>query len=159
MADLPRAESHDFGNLVEGEAREVVQIYNRTRFGLDLAQLVHQQTDFYHLGSVPRIGYFARSEFVEITRRTQCRAFCRQATACVIHQNLAHGAPGDGVEVLAALDLPTAPVQMPEPDFIDELGRRDRGRIALLPQMPRSDLVQLRKDLTQHRFRRYPVAC
>jgi hypothetical protein len=122
MADLPRAQSRDFGDFLKRETGEVMQIHDAQRLGLGLAQLFHEQPDFHDLfralcahlfGSVLIRGHGALE-----TATLEC-----QTVPGKVHQNQAHGTAGDGIEVAPAADVPAALMKMPEPDLINEFGR------------------------------------
>lgn len=156
MADLPHFQARDFRNFLECETGKVVQIDHTRSLRLRLLQLLQYQPDFDDLLGALRVYRFSHGA-IRRPRALQGAALQRQPAAGKIHQNPAHGAAGDGIEVLPVADLPAALVDMPEPDFIDEFRRRERRVIALLLKVPHRKLMEFGENLAQNCFRNFAI--
>jgi hypothetical protein len=135
MPDLAQAQAGDCGYLLKREAREIVHVDDLHGLGTRLSHLFHQQSDFDDLAGAGGIGLFIGGALIEKNEGREGAAFEREARPRKIHQHAAHGASGDGIEMLTAPDVPAAFVHVAEPDFVDELSGRDRSEIALLAKM------------------------
>src|SRR5262245_44332811 len=60
--------------------------------------------------------------------------------------------------MLTVVDLPAAFAQIAEPGFVNQLGRRDRGGVALALQFAHGYLVELRENVAQDCFRDLPFS-
>jgi hypothetical protein len=132
MPDLPQTQAGDFGYLFKREAGEIMHVDNLHGLGPGFSHLFHQQPDLDNLAGARGVGWFVGGALIEGNRYVERAAFKRQARPGKIHQYTAHGAPGDGVEMVAAPDVPAAFVHMPEPDFVDQFSGRNRREIALV---------------------------
>ncbi len=135
------------GNFLEGVAGEVVHVGDEGIEAVFFFESFHQTADLNDLFQVCRggeaLGVLERcGDFTEATGGGE-------AVAGEVDEDAAHGDGYDGVEMLAVIDAPAAAIEVAQPEFVDQFGRRDGSEIAFVGELADGELVEGGPDLSE----------
>ena len=157
-AYLLQGESRFFRNLFQREPAEVVHVDDTGRVRVLRLQPFHQKADFNNLLSLLERRSDQRPGHVKGDRRFSASAANRQPLSSHIHENAPHCQARQRIEMSLVLDLPPAPGQVADPEFVDQLRPGNRRHAPLPFQFAERYAAEPRQDFPQQGVCRSPVA-